>query len=99
MLGTKRCFRYLIIEKINVWRDSVFSHLDNDFIEKISINPLTSEEIESLLNIALSIMEELNDKIGGIELEYSGSPTELKCGYDHIKKYQELLEFEKKICS
>jgi len=88
-----------IIEKINVWRDSVFGHLDNDFIEKISNNPLTFEEIKSLLDIALKIMEDLNNKIGGIELDFSGSQTELQCGYDHISKYQELLEIKKKYCS
>lgn len=86
-----------LLDKVNNLRDKLIAHLDNDYIETIKKYPISFKEIQQLLDVANEIVGELNDKLGtgADELEYKGSPTELKCAFDHLGKYRELLDMEK----
>ncbi len=95
----------IITKKINVLKDKLFAHLDDDYLEKVKEFPLSFHEIKSLLDTAIKIVREINEKIGEsgnmvvAELEFIGSPTELESGAKFLQKYKELLEIEKKYSS
>ncbi len=87
-----------VVGKIESLRNKLFAHLDDDYLDIIRESPLSFKEIQQLLDVANDIVGELNDKLetGVAGLEYMGSPTELQSAYDHLTKYRELLEIEKK---
>jgi len=88
-----------IIRKVGKLRNKLLAHLDDDWIETLQNNPLSFDEIKYLLDIAIAVVGEINDRIGLAELEYLGSQPEIDCAHNHLRKYQDLLEIEIKYSS
>lgn len=88
-----------IIRKVGKLRNKLLAHLDDDWIETLRNNPLPANEIKHLLDIAITVVGEINDKFGLAPLEYLGSQPERACAQEHLRRYQGLLEIEKKYSS